>query len=130
MKNDSRKSKRITDFLSVGVFVKNRENGATVEGPFTGTIIDFSLDGACILMSQIRREGCHLYHSPKENESLFLKIVVNKPPHLENFTLSASPVWLNTFESDEFQERLIGVRFLEKTDEQKSAAINTIIRDT
>ena len=26
MKNDSRKSKRITDFLSVGVFVKNREN--------------------------------------------------------------------------------------------------------
>lgn len=111
MKLDHRKLQRITEFMPVSVSIRN-QGGEVLAGPFAGRIIDICLDGACLLMSRIQDGTWHVFHSPREDNALLLELDVTPPERDVNLTVTARPVWLNTFENDAFQERLMGVAFL------------------
>jgi hypothetical protein len=63
-------------------------------------------------MSQVQHRTWHVFHSPRKDTALTLELVVTLPEQGMNLTVTARPVWLNTFESAEFQERILGVAFL------------------
>ena len=113
MSSESRRSKRITDFTPVEVFVKNKETDVIIAGPFSGRIVDVGSNGACLLMSQVFIDSFHIFHTTKENSSSYFELQVQKQLDTGEITLTARPVWLNTFQRDDFLERMIGVEFLE-----------------
>lgn len=111
MKQDQRKSQRISEFMPISVFIRNAE-GEVLAGPFTGRIVDICRDGACLLMTQVQSGQWHVYRSPRKDATLSLQLVVNQPAQGLNMDINARPVWMNTFERDELQERIMGVTFL------------------
>jgi len=113
MSSESRRSKRYTDFIPVAVFVKNQETGNTLAGPFSGRIVDICSYGACLLMSQFFMDSFHVFHTTREDNSSFLEIQVQKQFNIDEIILTARPVWLNTFQKDDFLEHMIGVEFLD-----------------
>jgi hypothetical protein len=125
MKKDVRKSERLSDFVPVDVFISHREYSQTEAGPFKGSIVDICHEGACLLMSHVQIDTSHVYHSLKNNEALFLELVIHAPP-LTNLKISARPVWINTYESPDFQERMIGIEFINKNESEN---INSVLNN-
>ena len=113
MSSESRRSKRLTDFTPVEVFVKNIETNDVLAGPFSGRIVDVCSFGACLLMSQVFIDSFHIFHTTIENRSSYLELQVQKQLDTGEIILMARPIWLNTFQKDDFLERMIGVEFLE-----------------
>lgn len=113
MSSESRRSKRYTDFTPVAVFVKNQKTGNTLAGPFSGRIVDICSYGACLLMSQLFMDSFHVFHTTREDNSSFLELQVQKQFDIDEIILAARPVWLNTFQRDDFLEQMIGVEFLD-----------------
>lgn len=112
MHSESRRSKRHTEFIPVSVFVCQEGSDEPLAGPFPGIIIDICSYGACLLMSRIMQKNFHVYHSTRSNKSAFLRIKIDSHPDLEGGYLDARPVWLNTFQREDFRERMIGVEYL------------------
>lgn len=112
MKSESRKCKRYTEFIPVSVFVCQEGSEEILAGPFPGTIVDVCCNGACLLMSRITQNTFHVYHSTRKNISAFLHIRIDFHPRLGEAYINARPVWLNTFQREDFHERMIGVEFL------------------
>lgn len=112
MKKDHRKGQRLSEFMPVSVFIKNSE-GDILAGPIAGRIVDICPGGAGLLLAQIQSGAWHLFHSPRQDRSLSLHLVVNHPEQELNLTLTARPVWLNTFENEQFREQIMGVTFLD-----------------
>lgn len=111
MKQEQRRSLRISEFMPVAVFITDH-GGGVLAGPFSARVVDLCPDGACLLMSQVEAGGWHVYRSPREGGERFLRLEVEQHEQNLRLTLNARPVWLNTFERDEFQERVMGVEFV------------------
>ena len=126
MSSDSRRSKRHTDFIPITVFVKNSDTGGTLAGPFDGRVVDICSYGACLLMTQVFIDSFHLFHTTREDKSSYFEIRVKRSDDEDEIILTARPVWLNTFQRDDFLERMIGVEFLEM--DTQTQTIN-ILRD-
>jgi c-di-GMP-binding flagellar brake protein YcgR len=119
MISELRRAKRIADYLPIGVTAVNGVTGQTMAGPFSGRIIDISCTGACLLMTQVMIEAYHVFHSTREDDSLFLQLTVNLPPDITNFSISARPVWMNLFRQDEIRAFKMGVEFLTNPEGQQ-----------
>lgn len=109
---ESRRSQRFTDFIPVTIYVRQQGSDNNLVGPFSGTIVDICSYGACLLMSTVTCKSFHIYHSTRKDESAFLRIKIESHPHLEGTSIDARPVWLNTFQREDFRERMIGIEFL------------------
>lgn len=112
MRSGSRKSRRYTDFIPVSVFVGREHGDDFLAGPFPGTIIDICLEGACLLMSGVKRNAFHVYHSTRKQRDAFLHIRIDSHPRFTGACFAARPVWFNTFQQGDFQERMMGVEFM------------------
>ena len=112
MDTELRRSKRHTDFIPISVLVKTEGSDDALAGPFAGTIVDICSYGACILMSQVTHDSFHIFHSTRQENSAYLHMKINLPYLLEGITIDAKPIWLNTFEKENFHERMIGIEFL------------------
>ncbi|NOQ46536.1 MAG: hypothetical protein GQ559_07670 [Desulfobulbaceae bacterium] len=112
MITELRRAKRITDYLPIVVTAQDGVSGKMLAGPFSGRIIDISLNGACLLMTQVMRNTYHVFHSTREHDSSFLQLTVNIPPEIVNFSLSARPVWLDVFRQEEIRAFKMGVEFM------------------
>lgn len=113
MSIESRRCTRYTDFIPVSVYVYQEGRDDSLAGPFSGTIVDICSYGACLLMSEVTLESFHVYHSTRKNKSAYLHITIDSHPRLEGTHIDARPVWLNTFQREDFLERMIGVEFLD-----------------
>lgn len=113
MSSELRKSNRHTDFIPVSVFVKTKNSNDVLAGPFSGTIVDICNYGACLLMSQVSLDSFHIFHSTRQENSAYLYLRINLPHLLESINISAKPIWLNSFQREDFQERMIGIEFLQ-----------------
>lgn len=111
MKQEQRRSLRISEFMPVSVFITG-PGGGVLAGPFPGRVVDICPDGACLLMSQVEAGRWHVYRSIREDEDRRLRLDVTQREQSLHLSLNARPVWLNTFERDEFQERVMGVVFV------------------
>ena len=127
MSADQRQSQRISEFMPVSVFIRNAGN-EVLAGPFSGRIIDLSRNGAGLLLSRVQSETWHVYHSLSEDSFLSLHLIINQPEQGLTLTLDARPVWLNTFEHDELQERVMGVAFLKSGNHPEAELIRSFSR--
>ena len=112
MITELRRSRRITDYLPIVVTAKNGTTGALLGGPFSGRIIDISENGAGLLMSQVMKDGFHVFHSTRDNDSWMLQLTMNIPPDNINFAIAARPVWLDVFRKDQIKAFKMGVDFM------------------
>ncbi len=112
MISELRRSKRYADFLPISVSVMSGVNNSTIAGPFSGRIVDISRHGACLLMTQVLLKTFHVYHTTKEDDSLFLQLHINIPPDLSDFIIPARPVWLNQFDMEDIKAYRMGVDFM------------------
>jgi len=112
MISELRFAKRHLDYLPIGVIAKDEEDGKTLAGPFSGRIIDISITGACLLMTQVLSNKYHVFYSTKEKESFFLQLVINLPPDINDLNIPAQPVWMNLYQQDEVRAYKMGVEFM------------------
>ncbi|MDD2462679.1 MAG: PilZ domain-containing protein [Desulfobulbus sp.] len=119
MSVDSRRSPRLTDYLPLEVHVVQTPDYKRIAGPFAGRIIDISIHGACLLMSQVMQKSFHVFHSTRENGKRELELCLSLPPVLEHCRLHARPVWLDLFQQGEIRAFKMGVAFSEDPDKKK-----------
>ncbi len=112
MSSDLRRCKRQTDFTPVSVFVKTQGSDDYLAGPFPGTVVDICSNGACLLMSRTNHDSFHIFHSTRAESSAYLYMEIDLPHLLKSITIEARPVWLNSFQREDFHERMIGIEFL------------------
>ncbi len=127
MITDLRKLKRYTDFLPISVSAMSGIKNNFVAGPFSGRIVDISRHGACLLMTQVMSKSFHIFHSTKENDSLFLELYINIPPDLVAFVMPARPVWMNAFNMEDIRAFRMGVNFLMNPDGEKMKHLERIM---
>jgi len=112
MISELRKAKRAVDYLPIGLAALNGISGETMAGPFSSRIIDISTTGACLLMTQVMLDGYHIFHSTREDDSLFLQLTFNLPPDITDVNIAARPVWMDLFRQDEIRAFKMGVEFM------------------
>ena len=119
MISELRIAKRLVDYLPIRLTAQHGVSGKTVAGPFSSRIIDISTTGACLLVTQVMIGSYHIFHSTRENDSLFLQLTFNLPPDIMNFNIAARPVWMDVFRQDEIRAFKMGVEFMTNPDGQQ-----------
>jgi hypothetical protein len=61
----------------------------------------------------------HVFHSTREDDSLFLQLTFNLPPDIMGFNIAARPVWMNVFRQDEISAFKMGVEFMTNPEGQQ-----------
>ena len=125
---EHRRSARITDFLPLEVHVLKKDNAQVLAGPFAGRIIDISMHGACLLMSQVFRDGFHLFHTTRDNDAALLRLTFNQPPDLAGLSLIAVPIWMDLYRLREISAFKMGVNFTENPEAQQMKELQRAIR--
>nr|WP_320010269.1 PilZ domain-containing protein [uncultured Desulfobulbus sp.] len=128
MSADSRRSPRLTDFLPLETQVVELQSGHQLAGPFASRIIDISQHGACLLMSQVMRNGFHVFHSTQERDSCALVLCINLPPNFEYYQILARPIWLDLFQQGEIRAFKMGVEFIEDTNKKEMKELQKALR--
>lgn len=128
MITDLRRSKRYTDFLPISVSAVSGVDNSLVAGPFSGRIIDISRHGACLLMTQVLLKSFHIFHSTKDDDSLFVQLNINIPPDLINFTIPARPVWLTPFDLEDIKAYRLGVEFMISPEGEQMKRLEEVMR--
>ncbi len=113
MSVEHRRSKRIIDYLPLEVHAVDGQDRQILAGPFSGRIIDISSNGACLLMTQVFRNGFHIFHSTRETSDALLQLTINHPPDITNCVLTAVPVWMDLFRQKEISAFKMGIEFTE-----------------
>lgn len=117
MDADHRRAPRILDYIPLEVRAVLEPNRQRLAGPFSGRIIDISRYGACLLMSQVFRDGFHIFHTTRDTEGAVLQLVIDLPPDIPLILLLAKPVWLGLFRQQEIRAFRMGIEFTENPDE-------------
>src|SRR5674476_652706 len=84
MSIEHRRSERIIDYLPLEVHAVSGSDGQPIAGPFSGSIIDISAHGACLLMPQVFHNGFHLFYSTRDTSNTVLQLTINHPPDIIN----------------------------------------------
>lgn len=128
MSVDSRRSPRLTDYLPLEVYVVQVPDDTRIAGPFAGRIIDVSMHGACLLMSQVMQDTFHVFHSTREKDARGLQLCISLLPDLEHCQLHARPVWLDVFQQGEIRAFKMGVEYTEDPGKKKMQELQKALR--
>ncbi|ADW18965.1 hypothetical protein Despr_2831 [Desulfobulbus propionicus DSM 2032] len=128
MNIEQRRSPRLVDYLPLEVHVVHKRDGHVIAGPFSGRIIDLSIHGACLLMSQVMHERFHLFYSTRETDERLLHLTIDHPPELQHCTLAAQPVWMALFRQQQIRAFKIGVEFTGNPEKQHMREIQEALR--
>ncbi len=128
MNTDLRRSKRDSVYLPIAVSAQDGISGGQLAGPFSGRIIDISLHGACLLMTQVMRGSYHVFHTTRENDSSLLLLHIDIPPEIVDLALPARPVWLDIFRQDQIRAFKMGVEFLTSPDGEQMKRLQRIMQ--
>ena len=111
MSVEQRKSERIIDYLPIEVHAVDGTEGQFIAGPFSGSIIDISSHGACLLMTQVFYNGFHLFYSTRDTSNAVLQITINHPPDINDRILTGIPIWMDLFRQQEIRAFKMGIEF-------------------
>ena len=128
MITELRRSKRITDYLPIVVSARDGINGNELAGPLAGRIIDISIYGACLLMTQVMSRNFHIFHSTREDDSYLLQLTINIPPDIINFSIQARPIWMDLFRKDEIRAFKMGVEFITSPEGEQMKLLQRAIK--
>lgn len=127
MSVEHRRSNRIADYFPLVVHSVAGSDGPVIAGPFSGRIIDISSHGACLLMTQIFRDGFHLFHTTRDTEGALLQLTIEHPPEITHYLLTALPVWLGLFRQDEIRAFKMGIEFTENPEKAQMKALRQVL---
>jgi hypothetical protein len=116
---EHRRSERIVEFLPLEVYVMDQRDNRTLAGPFSGRIIDISIHGACLLMTQVMQNDFHVFHSTRDTRDAVLKLTIDHPPDIAPCALIALPVWMDVFRQQEIRAFKMGVEFTENPEKEQ-----------
>jgi hypothetical protein len=111
MSVEQRKYERFIDYLPIEVHAVNGRDGQPIAGPFSGSIIDISSHGACLLMTQVFHNGFHLFYSTRDTSNTLLQVTINHPPDINTCILTAVPIWMDLFRQQEIRAFKMGIEF-------------------
>lgn len=112
MTRESRRSKRYSRFLPIGITALDCSSNEIMAGPFPGRIINISRHGACLLMSRLTSNSFHIYHSVNESDTICLQLTINIQPEIINTIIPGRPIWLDTFREGDIHAYKLGVEFI------------------
>jgi len=125
---EQRQYKRNADFLPIEIRVVHAPDGRELAGPFSGRIIDISLHGAGLLVTQIMNHTFHVFHSTRDTKGAALQLVIDQPPDIDRHVLIAYPVWLNVFRQDAIKAFKMGVKFIGTPEDKQMRALLAVLR--
>lgn len=119
MSTDSRRSPRLIDYLPLEVRVIRAIDHHSLAGPFAGRIIDISIHGACLLMTQVLQQHVHVFHTPLTTDGLVLQLAIDLETEQTHHLLTARPVWLSAVRQREVLAFKMGVEFAIDPDKEQ-----------
>ncbi len=129
MSIESRRSKRIIEYLPLEVYAVQGQDNQPIAGPFSGRIIDISTHGACLLMTQVFLNNFHIFHSTRDTNNTFLQLVINHPPDIDNCRLNAVPIWLDLFRQQEIRAFKMGIDFTENPEARQMQDLQKALQE-
>ena len=127
MKPELRRSPRYADFIPITVSVVNEGNDTALTGPFSARIVDVSIHGACLLLTQVMMQSFHIFHSTREDDTSILKLHIRFSQGSDSMDLSARPVWLDSVKMEDIKVFKMGVDFNIPLDNDRLHKINKMI---
>jgi PilZ domain. len=125
---EQRRAERIADFLPIEIRAVHIPDGRELAGPFSGRILDISLHGAGLLMTQVMIHRFHVFHSTNTAENTALQLIIDRPPDIDRHVLIARPVWINTFRHHKIKAFKMGVEFIEIQEKEQMLKLLAALR--
>lgn len=119
MSSDSRRSPRLIDYLPLEVRVIRAVDHHLLAGPFAGRIIDISIHGACLLMTQVLQQHVHVFHTPRTTEGLVLQLDIDLDGEQGHYLLTARPIWLSAVRQHSILAYKMGIEFTTDPDKEQ-----------
>ncbi len=109
------RSARIQVEIPIHIFLQDRGTGILSTDYSCATIINISLNGACVTLDKMILNGKHLFFTTQEQAAnhLFLRFSEADVP----FDISAKSIWMDGVSSEGKQYFKIGMRFTEQQKE-------------
>ncbi len=107
---------RIKKEFAMCVSLQDIQTGECVADLSTATVINFSPEGACLLLTRLIFNGKHIFYSTLDSDSYNLLL----SPEAQNngsddaFSITAQSVWMDTCNYERQPAFKIGIRFLKK----------------
>lgn len=97
--------------MSVGL--QDMITGIPLSGLISTTVINFSPNGACLILPKLSISGKHLFYSTLNSDSYNLLLYFEDPQDTEEeVIIAARSVWMDTCEHHGNPAFKIGIRFL------------------
>ena len=112
------RSHRIEHELSMNVGLQDLHTGKPLSELMPAVVINFSPEGACLILSRLTINGKHIFYETLNNDSCNLLLY---PEGLNDFDdesiIVARSVWLDTYEHVNKPAFKIGISFLQNQKE-------------
>jgi hypothetical protein len=97
--------------MSVGL--QDMHTGTHLPGLITATVINFSPQGACLVVPKMTINGKHLFYTTLNNDCYNLLLYAEGPKNIEEeFIIAAQSVWMDICEHQGKSAFKVGIRFL------------------
>jgi len=108
------KSLRIKTELTASVSLQDIDTGEILPGSSTGTVVDFSKGGMCIILTRIMLNDKHLFFSTLDSDRHNLHICLETQDNLQDkHEITARSIWMNSGEYKGNHVFRIGAKFLQ-----------------
>jgi hypothetical protein len=112
------RSHRIEHPLIMKVGLQDKHTGISLPGLATTTVINFSPQGACLLLPRLAINGKHLFFDTLNSDSYNLLLHPEDVNATEDkFTITAQSIWMDSCEHMDKPAFKIGIHFLQNQKE-------------
>lgn len=107
------RSHRIEHDLSMSVGLQDTHTGVPLPGILSVTVINFSPEGACLILPNLAISGKHLFFSTLNSDSYNLALYSKNQDGIdEEFMITAKSIWMDSCEHQDKPAFKIGIHFL------------------
>lgn len=109
---------RIEHHLIMSVGLQDMHTSIPLPGLITTTVINFSPQGACLILSKLTINGSHLFYKTLNSDSYNLLLHPGELNGVEDeSTIAARSIWMDSCEHMDKPAFKIGIHFLQKQKE-------------
>lgn len=111
------RSDRLEHDLKMRVGLQDIHAKKSLPGFLTTTVINFSPEGACLIIPRMAIDGKHLFFDTlHSNEYVLVLFSEEQEDDDDQSTITAESIWMNSCEYQSKPAFKIGIRFLHKQD--------------
>jgi hypothetical protein len=112
------RSDRIERKLIMNVGLQDMHTGIALPELLPTTVINFSPEGACLILSKLTINNMHLFYETLNNDSHYLLLYPEDRNDADNQSIiTARSVWMDSFEYMDKPAFKVGIRFLQNQKE-------------